>query len=847
MPLDLSKIKAGAKSALIEPRDIFASLGHRPWPRLRVEQDQVLKGWFERRHERDLVIKQNTGGGKTVVGLLVAQSSLSEGVGPAAYVVPDTYLVDQVVDEANALGIPVTTDPRGADFISGLAILVCTFEKVVNGRSIFGLAGDSNARRIGTVVVDDAHAALAAARKQFTVNVPAEHPAYKKALSIFGDELMRQSYKNGTAILSGDRATPLRIPFWAWSKKHSEVTAEIEASAGNSALKGIFFSWPLLADYLGLAVATISDRLLQLRTPCPPIQEIPAFHLATRRIYLTATLADDGVLVTDLAADPESVRRPITPERATDLGDRLIMAPGALNPNLTSDRIRRLAWEFAMGDRTGDGERDAEPVNVVVLVPSDRASELWSPYAAETLHVGDMKAVVDRMAAGEHLGIVVLVNKYDGVDLPHDACRLLVVDGVPTPLDPGEQREAGALIGSDTYRIRKVQRLEQGMGRGIRDAEDHCAVLLLGSDLALSLVDREDLRLFSPATRAQIDLSKEVAAQIAGEGLDSVREVLSLFLGRDEDWRVASSRATAGVEYDPDGHVSAVSEARRKAWDLAAAGDPAAAATTLRNALDQVDSAERGWRLEEVAAYQHEVSPEDAQKTIKAAKQANTSVLMPALPLAPRPVRGHQQQAVACVDYLSEHFDNGTQLRLGVQSMLDDLAFSPEDDRVDAAEAAVKRLGQLLGFDATRPEKEQGKGPDGCWGLTPHRSAVIELKTGTSRDDSDIIKSETDQLSGAVSWNSAANPDTTECVPVLLARSARLHKLASAPVGSRVVTPDDLATLKADVQAFADEIACDRGWERSSAVSAALASHCLTADQVIQQHSRKVEAAKTAK
>jgi hypothetical protein len=36
------------------------------------------------------VIKQNTGGGKTVVGLLVAQSSLNEGVGPAAYVVPDT-------------------------------------------------------------------------------------------------------------------------------------------------------------------------------------------------------------------------------------------------------------------------------------------------------------------------------------------------------------------------------------------------------------------------------------------------------------------------------------------------------------------------------------------------------------------------------------------------------------------------------------------------------------------------------------------------------------------------------------------------------------------------------------
>ena len=119
---------------------------------------------------------------------------------------------------------------------------------------------------------------------------------------------------------------------------------------------------------------------------------------------------------------------------------------------------------------------------------------------------------------------MVLVNKYDGVDLPHDACRLLVVDGIPTPLDPGEQREAGTLTGSEGFRIRKVQRLEQGMGRGIRDAEDHCAVLLLGSGLALSLADPADLAHFSPATRAQINLSQRIAQQIKGEGLGPVRD-----------------------------------------------------------------------------------------------------------------------------------------------------------------------------------------------------------------------------------------------------------------------------------------------------------------------------------
>ena len=50
-----------------------------------------FEGWFVRRDDRDVVIKQNTGGGQTVVGLLIAQSTLNERVGKAVYLAPDTY------------------------------------------------------------------------------------------------------------------------------------------------------------------------------------------------------------------------------------------------------------------------------------------------------------------------------------------------------------------------------------------------------------------------------------------------------------------------------------------------------------------------------------------------------------------------------------------------------------------------------------------------------------------------------------------------------------------------------------------------------------------------------------
>ncbi len=80
--------------------------------------------WHERRTESDLLVKMNTGGGKTVVGLMMLKGCLNEGASPAIYITPDIYLADQVRDEAKALGIETTDDPRSGRFQSGKAILV---------------------------------------------------------------------------------------------------------------------------------------------------------------------------------------------------------------------------------------------------------------------------------------------------------------------------------------------------------------------------------------------------------------------------------------------------------------------------------------------------------------------------------------------------------------------------------------------------------------------------------------------------------------------------------------------------------------------------------------------------
>jgi hypothetical protein len=846
VPLDLSRIHLDGDDKLIDPRDIFASLPTKPWPRLRLEQGEVLKEWFARRNQRDLVIKQNTGGGKTVIGLLAAQSSLNEDVGPAVYLVPDTYLVKQVADEARRLGLPVTLDHRDTNFRASKAILIATFDKLINGRSVFGVAGYRETVPIGTIVVDDAHASLAAARKQFTATIPSDRPAYGKLLSLFANDLRAQNVKNFADLEAGDHCSPMRIPFWAWSDRQDRILAILRTYSDDDTLLSLYFPWHLISEHLPITVATMTNKAIEIKNPCPPIDMIPAFAQAMRRIYLTATLADDGVLVTELGADANSVERPITPERAADLGDRMILAPLALNPQMVAQSIRELARQIADGDRDGDGRAEAGAVNVVVLVPSDMAATDWAEHADYILHVGDMKPVIDRLARGEHLGIVVLVNKYDGVDLPGDACRVLIIDGIPTPLDASERRESSALTGSSTYIARKVQRLEQGMGRGIRDAEDHCAVLLLGREPALALVEPNSRELFSPATRAQIELSERIANQIAGEGLDAIREALMIFLRRDAAWMSLSSRATAGVEYDRKGHVGTIARARRRAFNQAAVNDPAAATETLRNALDAVpDDITKGWYLEEVAAYQHLSSPPDAQKTLKAARQLNRMTLKPTVAMPARETRGNARQGEAACDFLSNAYSDGVRLQLKIGSLLDDIAWDP--DRTEDAEEAVRLLGLHFGFVSTRPEREYGIGPDNHWAMNATANAVIELKTGVIRSNPKLIRREVDQLSGAIHWDEEHNEHASIRVPVIVHPGFELSSHSSPPPGTRVISVGELERFKKTVAAFAADLAINKSWTSARAVADALTRHKLTADQIMSAHSRKPASAAASK
>jgi hypothetical protein len=831
MAIDFSRLKVGTEKSLIEPRDIYAALPSRPWPHLWHEQGEVLERWFNRREKRDVVIKQNTGGGKTVVGLLIGQSSLNEGFGPVAYFASDSYLVDQVLTEASNLGIATTEDPRSAEYISQKAILVSTLHTLFNGKSKFGVDGVSTSiLSLGTVIIDDAHAALATVEQQFRLSVSSEHGFYRDILNLFEDDLSAQSAPKLAEIRLGDSDAVLRIPFWAWTDKQLQVLRIAMEYATDSDDEVFLFNWPLIKDQLELCSATVGGSALDIRPPCPPIHKIPAFTNAARRVYLTATLADDAILISDFDVDPELIKDAVTPGRASDIGDRMILAPLELNPNQDIDAVRELARNYAEGFPNASGAPTRQPINVVVIVPSARAASPWTPYADRNWNVKQLVEGVNELKSG-HVGLVVLANKYDGIDLAGDACRLLIIDGLPRSMDGVEQREAIAFPKSHKVMARRVQRVEQGMGRGVRDADDYCAVILLGNDLTQAIHDPKQRALFSPATNIQIELSRNLAVQIHGGGMSAVSESINLCLDRDPNWIEVGRKALAQTNYKSESFIRAYEVAVRDAFNHAIVRDFNGAEEALQVAINStVDGAEKGWLMEQKATYLHFRNRVEAQNLLRSASSFNHHVLRPLRGITFERIRAVEVQAQAVIEYATSNFSDGNSAILQVNSLLDNLQW--DEEKSGLAEHVWEDIGHLLGFGSERPEQKYGKGPDNMWAINNNTNLLFELKTGALNRP--IHKDYLEQLAGHVLWHDEEySRYSTSAVPIFVHPNGAHDGRGTPPPGTRVLETLGLSKLKKALKEMAAALQPANSWADMQQITEQLNEHNLTAQKFV--------------
>jgi len=602
----------------------------------------------------------------------------------------------------------------------------------------------------------------------------------------------------------------IRVPFWAWAGKTAEISRILYACRDDDV--DLKFTLPFVADVLPICQAVFTAEAFELKPPLPPVGLIESFGSAKRRIYLTATLADDSVLVTHFDANRAAAEQPITPVSAADLGDRMILAPQEINPSLQDTNIRQAARDLA------------DDVNVIVLVPSGRRASEWEDLADVVSAADGIEATVARLQSGEHVGLVVLINKYDGIDLPDDACRVLVIDGLPEAYGGIDRREAVILGESDAMVSRQLQRIEQGMGRGVRSADDHCAVLLLGPKLTQLIADPINLARFGPATRAQLELSRRVAQQLDGATMDEIIAAVRQSLDREPGWVAASRQALAGVTYGP-ARLDPVAVHRRAAFNSAPTGQYRPAAAEISAAInDAGDDRVKGWLQEQLACYTQLINPAQAQQILAGALKLNPRVMHPMEGVSYSRLSPAADQARAAAQYLAEQYPDRNSLIVGVQAVLDDLVLDPS--HTSEFEDAMEQIAFHLGFTAQRPERDTGNGPDVLWSVGSLNYLVIECKSGATADQ--IWRSDVEQLAHSVNWFTEQYDTTCRATPVLVHKVSLLAKNASAPTGTRIITAGKLEELRNAIRSAATALGDAGNWADPDAVAAQLSHNKLT-------------------
>lgn len=819
--IDFAQLGINSIQKQIKPRDIFMALTEKDnkYQYPRDVQGEVWKQWFDVRENKDTIIKMNTGSGKTLVALLILQSCLNEGVGPALYVVPDKYLVEQVISQAKALGIKVTDTENDLAYQRKKAILVIGIQKLVNGKSIFGLRKENN-YSIGSVVIDDMHACISCIQEQFSITVPRNNILYKSLTELFWDDMNKQAEGRFSEIINSQNTFDnMMVPFWSWQEKIAQVYQILSANKENDVVK---FKFDLIKDCLKLAHCYISTKEVSIIPNCTPIQKITSFDEAKRRIYMSATLPDDSPFSTVMGVDFDKQMTVISPEKANDIGERLIVVPKLINKDITEIEVR------------GAIAQKAKNYNVVVLAPSYAIAERWKEQGGMILNSSNISEGIKLINSNRN-GLYVFVNRYDGIDLPDDSCRIIVIDGLPNISNMNDKYEQDVVRKSGRIQREQIQRIEQGMGRGVRSSNDYCLVYLLGNQLTDVLYSDDGYKFFSNATKAQFELSEKMCEQIEGQNVEAIMDIGNYLLERNSNWIELCKSVTSSVEYVKTINVSEYAVTIRKAFNYALYGDYQKAANLINQlANNEHDLRLKGYYKQMLAEYTNFFDKNSAQQILKSAKKDNMEIL--------NPIEGIQfskfptdivNQAQTIIDNINQKHLDANKLILYVDAILGDLRF--EEGTSKRFENAIKEVFEIIGFKASQPEREVGKGPDDFVMLGAGDYLVIECKNETITET--ICKHDCNQLIGSLSWfNNLYQEDGIDCIPIMIHNSNLFTYECSPLPQMKIITPLLLSKFKENVRKCVIAIAQSNNFKNVENMNNIIKIYKLDKENIIREY-----------
>lgn len=806
--IDFSKrTKSNSSARKTDPIEIYNTLDRKSVAGpLRPVQSDVLSKWFiENRNKKDLIVKLHTGAGKTLIGLLMALSYVNSGEGPVIYVCPNIYLMQQAWTDALKFGVPFCTlnntlNEIPNDFLQGQKILITYVQKVFNGLSIFGTGNKST--HVGCIILDDSHACIDSMLGSCTIQIMGDTLAYTQIFELVESDLREQG--NGTLqdLINKRASIMMPIPYWTWQNKIHEITKIISENIDDNHIK---FAWPIIKDQLVDCRAFISSEKIEISPMCMPIQQYGIFNNATHRILMSATTQEDTFFIKGLGLSTEAVNKPLIEENYRWSGEKMVLIPDSICNNTNSecwlDSIIHMQRDFGIAVLTPSFEKAKKYEEAGAILANNPQSKK------------NMYQTLREYMSNYKNKTIVFANRYDGIDLPDDSCRILIIDSVPYYDSLVDKYEELCRSDSEIIKIKTVQKIEQGLGRSVRGEKDYSVILIVGSDLIKYIRSIGNKRIFSPQTQKQIDIgfeivdmAKEDIAQQNMQGeIDILLSTIFQCLNRDSGWKNYYSSTMDSVQYNVVEKTTlyTILQKEKQAYEETIIGDYESASSIVQEIVNLCsDESEKGWYLQEKAMLLYHISQSESNKVQISAFKKNNQLLKPKTGIVYNKIKypldlSRNKRIIREVC----KFENYDELDIQLEDILNNLSFGIEAEK---AENAFFRIGQLLGYVSQRPDKEIRKGPDVLWCVAENKYMLVECKTEVLPTRKSISKTEAGQMEEHCAWFESEYEQST-FLPVLVIPTNLLSNDAYFSHDIIILTKSGLEKLKKSIRNFFKE------------------------------------------
>jgi hypothetical protein len=797
----------------VSPEALFGDLPKLPTgvPALWSHQADQLRTYFDKhKTSANVALELPTGSGKTLVGLLIAEwrrRTLGQRV---VYACPTIQLARQVAKAAADQGIPATClvgksaewDVRDFQkYVSGQAVAVTVYSHIFNTNPRFDDAQ--------TLLFDDAHAAENYVAEAWSIDVKHSESLFRVFLGVVADSLDAQLVTRLNASEDGGRlpdSTVRLLPASVIAAHASDI--ETAFAKGLKDNRKYSLSW--LKENLTSCAFFISGRGLYVRPMIPPTSSHAPFTAPEQRIYLSATLGDSGEL--ERAFGVARIKRVPVPDEwnRTGSGRRFFVFPDLANFEETPD--------YDNIQLTMDILRQAE--KKLVLTPSQAEAEK----IAEELGVSDQERFEVKQGTDfsdfreARKGTLLAANRYDGMDLAGDACRLMLMLNLPS-YSHDQDTFIDERLGAKQVLAERIRtRVVQGFGRCTRGPRDYSVVVVAGDDLVNYLSRKENLEAMP------VELQAEIAFGRAASDNDSetLQRLVKSALAQDELWQreaepaITSARAKkTRVSTDASSQLGATAASEVLAWQAAWSQNWEVAGTYAQTVFEGLkDPSLKPYRA--LWAY-HAASwlglaNSDSEAALKSAAflreaqlaASGTTWLRETLPAATKPVAEHMDRGGVdgVIGLLRGHFSRLGKYDTTVASMVAGL----QNIDSNKYEGALVQLGEFLGAKSYKPAFE-GR-TDAAW-IWPELWITVEAKSEQESKGAismDYIRQTDSQL------DSLASDERVEEVP-----EASISLIVSPRL---VVKPDavpiarDHVFLGSPANILALAIDTDRAWKQ---------------------------------